>query len=208
MITGTLERFPYYEAFALAKRLSPGAENIVLLADSSTSSTAVIDNFKATYLDVVNSSPLEVIGPIQLDTFDAWKAAVTEYQTKADFIGIITYHQLRDESGNVVPAQDVVNWTIANSDLPEVGFLTFHAEDGFLSTAGVDGYKTGIYTGVIGGEILKGTGPGTIPIIDPQAVEIAFNVCRASMLGITIPAAELAAADKVFHTIGINGSCP
>jgi ABC-type uncharacterized transport system substrate-binding protein len=207
-ITGTLERFPYSEAFALAKRLSPDAENIVLLADSSTSSTAVIDNLKTTYIDVVNSSPLEVIGPIQLSTFDEWKAAVAEYQTQADFIGIITYHQLRDKNGDVVPAQEVVNWTVNNSDLPEVGFITFHAEDGFLSAAGVDGYNTGIYTGVIGGEILSGADPGGIPIIDPQAVEIAFNLCRADMLGITIPTAELAAADKVFHTIGINGSCP
>jgi ABC-type uncharacterized transport system substrate-binding protein len=207
-ITGTLERFPYYEAFALAKKLSPNAENIVLLADSSTSSTAVINNFNTTYLDVVNSSPLDVIGPIQLSTFDEWKATVAEYQTQADFIGIITYHQLRDESDNVVPAQDVVNWTVNNSDLLEVGFITFHAEDGFLSAAGVDGYKTGIYTGVIGGEILNGADPGEIPIVDPQAVEIAFNLCRADMLGITIPTAELAAADKVFHTIGINGSCP
>ena len=207
-ITGTLERFPYYEAFALAKRLSPDAENIVLLADSSTSSTAVIDNFRESYLDVVNSSPLEVIGQIQLNTFDEWKAAVSEYQTKADFIGIITYHQLRDDGGDVVPAQDVVDWTVNNSALPEVGFLTFHAEDGFLSAAGVDGYRTGIYTGVIGGEILNGAYPGTIPIVDPKVVEITFNLCRANMLGTTIPDAELAAADKVFHTIGINGTCP
>ena len=207
-ITGTLERFPYAEAFALAKKISPDAANIVLLADSSTSSTAVIDNFNTTYLSVVNDSPLEVLGPIQLGTFDEWKATVAEYQTKADFIGIITYHQLRDENGDVVPAQDVVNWTVNNSALPEVGFITFHAEDGFLSAAGVDGYNTGIYTGVIGGEILNGADPGEIPIVDPQAVEIAFNLCRADMLGIIIPAGELAAADKVFHTIGINGSCP
>jgi ABC-type uncharacterized transport system substrate-binding protein len=207
-ITGTLERFPYYEAFALAKRLSPNAEKIVLLADSSTSSSAVINNFNTTYLDVVNNSSLEVIGPIQLNTFDEWQATVSEYQTKADFIGIITYHQLRDKNGDVVPAQEVVNWTVNNSDLPEVGFITFHAEDGFLSAAGVDGYNTGIYTGVIGGEILNGADPGAIPIVDPKAVEIAFNLCRADMLGITIPTAELAAADKIFHTIGINGSCP
>ena len=56
--------------------------------------------------------------------------------------------------------------------------------------------------------MLSGANPGEIPIVDPHAVEIAFNLCRADMLGTTISAAELAAADKVFHTIGINGSCP
>jgi len=207
-ITGTLERFPYSEAFALARRLAPDAESILLLADSSTSSSAVIDNFNATYLNVTNDSPLDVIGPIQLGTFDEWESTVNEYQAKADFIGIITYHQLLDENGDVVPAQEVVDWTVANSDLPEVGFITFHAEDGFLSAAGVDGYKTGIYTGVIGGDILNGADPVDIPIVDPHAVEIAFNLCRANILGITIPTSELAAADQVFHTIGINSSCP
>lgn len=207
-ITGTLERFPYDEAFALAGRLAPDAGSILLLADSSTSSDAVVDNFTATYLDAVSDPPLDIIGPIQLDTFDEWKATVAEYQTRADFIGIITYHQLRDKNGDVVPAQEVVNWTVANSGLPEVGFITFHAEDGFLCAAGVDGYKTGIYTGIIGGDILSGADPGMIPIVDPQAVEICFNLCRANILGITIPTSELAAADKVFHTIGINGRCP
>jgi ABC-type uncharacterized transport system substrate-binding protein len=208
VMTGTLERLPFEDAFELAKRISPDAESIVLLADSSTSSIAVIDNFNERYTDVIADPPLEIIGPIQHQTFDEWKATVIEYQTKADFVGIITYHQLRDGNGDVVPAQDVVDWTVANSDLPEVGFLTFHAEDGYLSTAGVDGYKTGIYTGIIGGDILNGAAPGTIPIVDPNAVEIAFNLCRADMLGITIPTAELAAAGKVFHTIGADGDCP
>ncbi|MFA5366759.1 MAG: ABC transporter substrate binding protein [Dehalococcoidia bacterium] len=207
-ITGTLERFPYSEAFALAVRIAPDAESIVLLADSSTSSDAVLEDFRANYLNAVNNSPIEMIGFAQLNTFDEWKAAVTEYQTQVDFVGIITYHQLRDDSGNVVPAQDVVDWTVANNNLPELGFLTFHAEDGYLSTAGVDGYKTGIYTGIIGGDILNGTDPGNIPIVNPDVVEIAFNLCRADMLGITIPTAELAAAGKVFHSIGINGTCP
>jgi putative ABC transport system substrate-binding protein len=208
VMTGTLERLPFEDAFELAVRISPDAQSIVLLADSSISSNAVIDNFNERYTDVIADPPLEIIGPIRHETFDEWKATVIEYQTKADFVGIITYHQLRDGNGNVVPAQDVVDWTTANSDLPEVGVLTFHAEDGYLSTAGVDGYKTGIYTGIIGGDVLKGTDPGTIPIVDPNAVEIAFNLCRAEMLGITIPTAELAAAGKVFHSIGINGSCP
>lgn len=201
-ITGLLERFPYFEAFSLGKRMLPDASKIVLLADPSPSSTFVINAFQERYVDTTVNSPLQIIGPFQLSTFDEWKAKVTQYQAEADFLGIMTYHQLRDENGNIVPASQVVDWTVHNSMLPEIGFLTFHAEDGFLAAAGVSGEDTGIYAGVIGGEIIGGANPGTIPIVDPGVVYIALNLAREEMLEISIPAAELASADEVFHSIG------
>ena len=201
-ITGALERFPYYDAFALAKRIVPQASRIVLMADPSSSSTFVVNTFKEQYLDKVTDSPLQIIGPIQVTTFKEWQEKIEEYQTKADLLGILTYHQLRDEEGNVVPAPVVVDWTVHHSKLPEMGILTFHAEDGFMAALGVSGYKTGIYVGVLGGEILNGVNPGTIPIIDPGLTEIAFNLERAAMLGIKIPTQELVKADTVFQTIG------
>ncbi len=200
-VTGALERFPYYETFSLGKRIVPNASTIVLLADSSPSSTFVVRAFEERYLDTVTDSPLQVIGPIQVETFKEWQEKVAEYQTKADLIGILTYHQLRDENGNVVPASEVVHWTVQNNKRPELGVLTFHAEDGFLAAAGVSGYETGLYVGVIGGEILKGEDPATIPIRDPKVVDIAFNLERAEMLGITIPAAELVEASEVFLSL-------
>ena len=201
-ITGALERFPFHDAFSLGKRLKPKATSIVLMADPSSSSTFVVNAFKERYLDKVSDSPLKIIGPIQVETFDEWKAKIAEYQTKADLLGILTYHQLRDDEGNIVPAPTVVDWTVHNSNLPEVGILTFHAEDGFMAALGVSGYKTGIYTGIRGGEILGGAYPGAIPISDPEVTDIAFNLERAGMLGIKIPIQELTVADVVFQTIG------
>jgi ABC-type uncharacterized transport system substrate-binding protein len=202
MITGALERFPFHDAFSLGKSIVPQATRILLIADSSSSSTFVVDSFKERYLETVSDSPLEIIGPVQVDTFDEWKAKITEYQTKSDLLGTLTYHQLRDEEGNVVPAPAVVDWTIHNSDLPEIGILTFHAEDGFMAALGVSGYETGLYVGILGGETLGGADPGDIPIIDPQVTEIAFNLERASMLKIKLPIEELIKADVVFQTIG------
>jgi ABC-type uncharacterized transport system substrate-binding protein len=202
LITGALERFPYYDAFSLAKRIVPQASKIVLMADPSLSSTFVVDTFKERYLDKIINSPLQVIGPIQVTTFEEWKDKITEYQTKADMLGILTYHQLRDEEGKVVTAPVVVDWTVHNSKLPEIGILTFHAEDGFMAALGVSGCKTGIYVGVLAGEILKGTNPGAIPTIDPGVTDIAFNLERIAMLGIKIPPQELIASDEVFQTIG------
>jgi len=199
-ITGALERFPYYEGFAMARRIFPNASTIVLLADSSSSSSFVVSTFKEQYLDVCNDSPLQVIGPLQVATFREWQETVTAYQTEADLLGILTYHQLRDENGTVVPAPVVVEWTVHHNELPELGVLTFHAADGFFAAVGVSGYKTGLYVGVLGGEILGGQDPAAMPMVDPKEVEVAFNLERANALGISIPADELVKANEVFHT--------
>ncbi len=71
-----------------------------------------------------------------------------------------------------------------------------------MAALGVSGYKTGIYVGILGGEILGGTSPGDISIIDPEVMDIAFNLERAAMLGIELPTEELTIADVVFQTIG------
>lgn len=203
-ITGALERFPYRDAFALGKEIVPRAIRIVLMADPSSSSTFVVSSFKERYLDKVIDSPLEIIGPVQVGTFAEWQEKISEYQTEADLLGILTYHQLLDEDGNVVPAPDVVEWTVHNNALPEIGILTFHAEDGYMMALGVSGYETGIYVGIIGGEVLSGADPGTISIIDPGVTELAFNLERAAMLNIKLSPEELMAADIVFHEIGAS----
>jgi putative ABC transport system substrate-binding protein len=144
---------------------------------------------------------LQVIDYIQVETFEEWKEKVAEYQTKADFIGILNYYQLLDENGKVVPAPEVAKWTVHNNELPELGLVASQAEDGILAAAGISYYKTGIYVGVIGGNILGDSEPATIAIVDPRAVDISFNLERAEMLGIEIPATELAEATEVFHAI-------
>jgi ABC-type uncharacterized transport system substrate-binding protein len=201
-ITGALERFPYNNIFSLGKSLFPQAKRILLVADSSSSSTFVVNDFKLRYGDKMNEFPLEVIGPLQLNTFEEWKATITEYQTRADILGTLTYHQLRDEQGRVVPAPEVVDWTVHNSNLPEIGILTFHAEDGFMAALGVSAYETGMYVGIMGGEILAGADPGEMSIIDPEVTELVFNLERAKMLEFDIPNDKLLQADEVFQSIG------
>jgi len=71
------------------------------------------------------------------------------------------------------------------------------AEEGLLAAVGVSYYKTGIYVGVIGGEILGAASPATIAIIDPKVTDVSFNVERAEMLETNIPATELADAAAV-----------
>lgn len=198
-LTGALERLPYDEAFALARRISPNASRILLLADSSNGSTFVHSRFGQEYLDHVVNAPLEVVAFLQIRTLAEWKQTIAEYQTKVDVIGVLNYQQLIDENGVVVPGREVAAWTIQNSRLPELGLVPSWAEDGLLLGLGNSGTRTGVYVGVLGGEVLKGRDPGSIPIVDPKFTEFTVNVDRAAMLGITIPPADLVNAAEVFR---------
>jgi ABC-type uncharacterized transport system substrate-binding protein len=145
-ITGMLERIPYDEIFRLGKRLFPDASKIVILADGGSSSEFVASTFQQDYLDS-ESQPLEVLDCLPLQTFAAWKEAILEYQDKADIIGILNYHQLKDENGEIVASRDVVDWMTKNNLLPELGLVSEWAEEGILVSAGNSGRKTGILAG-------------------------------------------------------------
>jgi len=200
-ITGALERYPYNETLSLAGKLLPNASKIILLADASPSSDLVVESFNEQYKNYSKNSSIEVIDFIQIETFQDWKDKINEYQTKADAVGILNYHQLRDEQGEIVKTSDVENWMIQNNHLPEIGTMPSYVQNGFLAVAGVSYYKSGIYVGLLGGEILNGGDPAEIPIIDPAVVDTYFNIQRADLLGLTIPMKELALATDVFLTI-------
>lgn len=201
-ITGALERFPFFQGFSLMKRIFPSAKTVVLFADSSESSNALIKVMKADGVEIDPTLPLKVSAIVQVDTFADWQKKITEYQTKADIIGTLTYHQLKGDNGKIVDASEVVTWTINHNKLPEIGFLLFHAEDGFMSATGVSPHKTGRYIGEQMGDVLSGSkNAGDMPIIDPKLVDIAFNTRRAELLGVNIPIDILGLASQVYTEI-------
>ncbi len=199
-ITGILERFPYEHSFTLTKRILPERKKIVMLSDMSPSGKFVMQTFEQRYTDKVASPQLEVLANLQFKTYKEWQEAVQSYQDKADLFGIMTYHQLLDEKGKVVPSDEVAKWMIKNNKVPEIGFLMFHAEDFCLSVVGVSPYKSNRYLGKIAAQILENEQhPSQVPIIDPGKVDIAFNIKRASTLGITIPMDFLGIATELYQ---------
>ncbi len=200
-ITGALERFQYHTSFSLAKRIFPQRKTLIMFADTSPSSGFLVNAMKERYMDKVKDPEIEVVDVLQIKTFKEWKEKIKEAQGKADFLGILTYMQLRDEDGNIVPAPEVVRWTLDNNKLPEIGFLQFHAEDGFLMAIGVSPTKTARYLGVLAADILEGKDPGTIPIIDPKLVDVAFNLKRAKMLDVDIPIDLLGMSSAAYDEI-------
>ena len=200
-ITGALEVFPISQGMALMKRLIPGAKTAILIADSSESSNSIVEQIKKDSVNYPNTG-IKIKEIIQAKTFADWQKIIKDHQGNTDVLGIFSYHQLTGEDGKVVPAADVVQWTIKNNKIPEIGFLLFHAEDGFFAATGVSPYKTGMYVGETMADIFKGKNPGDIPIIDPKKIDIAFNSARAKALSIKIPIDILSLATKIYETIG------
>ena len=199
-ITGALERIPHPAALETARRLFPDARRIVILADAGAGSQSVRDELAHDLQDADES--LEVLDFLLVDTFEQWQRAVREYQDSADLIGVLNFHQLRDPSGAVVPPADVIDWMVAENNLPELGLVADWARDGLLVAVGNSGIKTGSYVGALGADILNGAEPATMPIIDPERTDTNLNLARARSLGIEIPPDEMAAADAVFEQIG------
>jgi putative tryptophan/tyrosine transport system substrate-binding protein len=66
----------------------------------------------------------------------------------------------------------------------------------FFGTNLADTYRqVGVYTG----NILKGTKPTDLPVLQSTKIEILLNLQRARALGIEVPPAALSIADEVIE---------
>src|SRR5262245_40284891 len=78
----------------------------------------------------------------------------------------------------------------ADRVFPEIGGLISYG------TNVIDAYRQ---VGVYVGRILKGAKPADLPVVQASKFELVINAETARMLGLTVPASLLAAADKVIE---------
>jgi putative tryptophan/tyrosine transport system substrate-binding protein len=83
--------------------------------------------------------------------------------------------------------------------LPAMYPFKMCVEAGGLMSYGYDIPAQGRYMANAVAQILKGTKPGDIPIIQPTKFELAINLKTAKALGLTVPPELLATADEVIE---------
>ena len=179
-ITGVIERHYIKETIELLKRLIPNVKKAAIITDSNPTSIAFINRVKETALSV------EIL-EFATNDFNAWKAKVRELQPQVDAIGLFTYHTIK-ESGQEesLPPDDVLQWTLENSKLPEFAFLDFSIKGGALCGVTLSGYEQGKTAAEMAIKILEGTKPGDIPIESPEKGNLMVNKKRAEELDIEI----------------------
>jgi putative ABC transport system substrate-binding protein len=87
----------------------------------------------------------------------------------------------------------------AQQRLPAIHQFRDYAAQGGLMSYGIcppEGYRQ---IGVYAGQILKGTSPSELPVVQPATFEFVINLKQAGALGIEIPASLLARADEVIQ---------
>ncbi|MBE9048055.1 hypothetical protein IQ255_27285 [Pleurocapsales cyanobacterium LEGE 10410] len=185
-VSGLLERIPFdsiKEAFV--QILPSDRRRIVHYSDSSPTSDAV-----HLEMDTFDWKPIELIEHIKLDTFDEWKQAILTADRKADFLFITHYHTLKRsaEDQRVVAPQEVMEWTMANSPLPDIGCWGFYVDDGGMLALGVSPYEEGDVAAQMTVDILERDRPSRELGIKTSRLYVAYaRESRLQRYGIKLP---------------------
>ena len=179
--TGVLERPDFKGAVELLRLLVPNVEKVALLTDASPSAQGFAEGLEDVAL------PVALTEVYLTDDFDGWQAKVLQIQSDVDAIGLFTYHTIRRQGEEESMSPDeVLQWTLENSGLPEFATLDFTVEGGALCGVALSAYEQGKTAAEIAVRILAGENPADIPVAIPQATRAMVNATRAAELGVDV----------------------
>ena len=161
-ITGVLERPLLKRSILYLKKLIRGVDKVLVLFDDSASSKAAVDmEFKQGNVMRLRQVSVEV-GMFSL--YSHWQEKVLAAKKNGiGFIVVGLYQTIRDEKGNHVTAEQVINWTSKNSPVPVFGFWDFSIGEN-KATGGlvIEGYQQGYKAAQIINRIIAGRDIGKI----------------------------------------------
>ncbi len=188
-VTGIFERkdLPALKEALLAlrwQRQAAGPLRVVHIGD--TSSSVEHDDH---YMREFDWRPLVNLPARKLGTFDDWKAAVLEVQGKTDFILTTNYRKISRSAANntLVPPEEVVAWTVANSHVPVVGTNGFFVEDGGELAIGTSPFEQGEVAARMAVKLLGGQAAKDIPHASTRQFVVYMRSARLHQRGMELP---------------------
>ncbi|MEJ2038838.1 MAG: ABC transporter substrate binding protein, partial [Desulfosarcinaceae bacterium] len=98
----------------------------------------------------------------------------------------------------VVSALESAVKVCEENDLPLFNADVDSVKRGSIAAMGFDYYKHGYQTGAMAERILKGADPAVTPVETQQELELHINMKAARNMGVAVPAALAAKADKIY----------
>lgn len=180
-VTGVTENLAWGKGLELLRSIRPSIRRVQVLLDARPSSQAAALSMRA-------ATPPDIEADWSvIETFDEWRRCVLDAADNHDALAIMTYHNLTDAAGRMVPAEEIMLWTRNNATLPSLGFFDYTVADGALCGVIQTGFEHGSLAAAMALRILGGERAGDIPVTGSTRGLLMLNMATAGKLGIEIP---------------------
>lgn len=194
-VTGVLEHEHFVESIRLLQSIVPTAKRIAVLSDTGSHLRPVIARIRAAMDRLPGVALVDVD---QVKSFDAYKARIGDYANKVDGIVHLGIFALTGGDGANVPYQQVQQWVVENSRIPDASFWIDRIHFGTLASVTVSEREQGTAAGRLARAILvDGKVPMSLPIRPTVKGRPAISLARAQKLGIAVKSTLLLSVDVV-----------
>ncbi len=165
-VTGILERLPLggiRDTLLAILKDNPSLPEIKILHLSDDSGTVQADD-EFLHNFGKNWDPIKLRPSILVHKYSEWKKAVLNANQEVNCLLISNYRKVYDENEKLVPAADIMKWTIENSKLPIVGVNGFTVEDGAKFAVATSPFEQGEVAAKMTLQILSGKKTTEIPV--------------------------------------------
>ncbi len=191
--TGVLERPLLKRSILYLNKLVGNVDKVLVLFDNSPSSVAAVGmEFKKANVIKLGEILVEV-GLVS--QYSEWQQKVLSAKVnEIDFIVVGLYQTLRDGNGNHINAEQVIEWTSTNSDVPVFGFWGYSiGENKAIGGLVIEGYEQGYTAAQIIKQIVAGEGVDKIRPKVAKKGSYIFSQAEVEKHKIMIPANMMSA---------------
>lgn len=183
-ITGVLERVHIEETLAWIQRVLPDAQRVLGVFDASVTTRSYLPSIE----EAIAASPYAQQTTLHFtNSYEEWQSVVRMASRDYDVILMATYHTLQNAYREAVHEDEVIAWTIRESEIPVVPLWDFGVQQGALGGSVISGETQGYEAGRLAAQILNGVSPAELPIITPSRGLLALNVEALNRWDVTIP---------------------
>jgi ABC-type uncharacterized transport system substrate-binding protein len=194
-VTGVLEHEHFIESLRLVQAMVPGAKRVAAVFDDAPMWDPVARRMREKLAQLPD---VTVVAWDTIRTYDEYQRKIKEYQHSADVIALIGVFSFKDANGKNVPYQDVLQWTAANSRLPDLGFWIDRVHYGTLAAMTVSEHEQGLAAGRLARAILvERKSPASLPMQPTTKGLPVVSLARANALGIKVDTSVLLSAEVI-----------